>query len=339
MAKSTEIDGQLLTYDKSLPQGRARKLIHVNGVMSPAAKQARDLEALVWMTLESPMDAIAIHNSTQGFQSDIVECLLGKAELYSLWSGKNVDAAIQRVRGYADLIRPLIEQKLSTKCDMIQAVKQGDAQAIAPRFGIDFSLLQRLPNRAMDLGEISSYWYGNYPAGAPRATLRLAHEIIQSLNRGTEVFVIAHSQGTIIAAIALHIVAQFFNEAPDWSRALRLIGYGPVIMFEDLPSDMRSQTVLIQHREDLVAESFSNVRNVDLWSDIQAQLQKVLENVSSLTQLIQNDSRHSSSNYLGLSGESSAQRSAQILQQLLISSWNTPILQSLTGTRLILENS
>ena len=248
MPNSSEIDGLLLTYDKALPQGRARKLIHVNGVMSPVSKQQRDLEALVWLTMDTPLDAIAIHNSTQGFQNDIVESLLGKAELYSTWGGRNPQAAIQRFQAYADLLRPVIELKLSPDSDMVQVVQaQSESalaipQAIATRFGFDFSLLQRLPAlKSMDLGELSSYLYGNYPAGAPRATLRLAYEMIQALNRGTEVFVIAHSQGTIIAAIAFHIAAQFFHQSPDWNRALHFVGYGPVIVFEDLPPEMRPQ--------------------------------------------------------------------------------------------------
>ena len=61
MPSLPEIDGQVLTYEKSPPQGRARKIIHVNGVMSPMAKQKRDLEALVWLTMEAPLDAIAVH--------------------------------------------------------------------------------------------------------------------------------------------------------------------------------------------------------------------------------------------------------------------------------------
>ena len=345
MPSLPEIDGQVLTYEKSPPQGRARKIIHVNGVMSPMAKQKRDLEALVWLTMEAPLDAIAVHNSTQGFQNDIVECLLGKAELYSTWGGRNPADSKQRFRGYADLLRPLIEQKLAPDCDMLQVIQSKAAnalavpQAIANRFGFDFSLLQRLPAlKSMNIGELSSYLYGNYPAGAPRATLRLAYEMIQALRQGTEVFVIAHSQGTIIAAIAFHIAAQFFNQASDWNRALRFIGYGPVIVFEDLPSEMRLQSVLIQHREDLVAESFSNFRNVDLWNDLQAQLQKVLENVNKLTKLIQSDSHHSASHYLGLTTEPSSKQSAQLLQQLLTLSWNSPLIQSMGCSRLILEN-
>ena len=111
-----------------------------------------------------------------------------------------------------------------------------------------------------------------------------------------------------------------------------------MIVFEDLPVEMRLQSVLIQHREDLVAESFSNFRNVDLWNDLQAQLQKVLENVNKLTKLIQSDSHHSASHYLGLTTEPSSKQSAQLLQQLLTLSWNSPMIQSMGCSRLILEN-
>ena len=114
MSSPPEIDGQVLTYEKYQPQGRAKKIIHVNGVMSPIAKQKRDLEALVWLTMETPLDAIAVHNSTQGFQNDIAESLLGKAELYSTWGGRNPQDSIQRFRAYADLLRPVIEKKLTT---------------------------------------------------------------------------------------------------------------------------------------------------------------------------------------------------------------------------------
>lgn len=341
----SDIDGQILTCDQFPPLGRAKKLIHVNGVLSPVEKQQRDLEALVWLTMETPLDAIAVHNSTQGFQNDIVESLLGKAELYSTWSGKNQAEATQRFRSYADFIRSIIEQPLTADCDILQVIQPEQStalampQAIANRFGFDFGLLQRLPAlKSMNIGELSSYLYGNYPAGAPRASLRLAYEIIQALNQGTEVFVIAHSQGTIIAAIAFHIAAHFFDLVPDWCRALHFIGYGPVIVFEDLPTEMRSQSVLIQHREDLVSESFSNFRNVDLWSDVQAQLQKVIENVTKLTKLIQSDSRHSASHYLGLTSEHSSKQSAQFIQQLLTLSWNAPILQSISFSRVIIEN-
>jgi hypothetical protein len=340
----TELDGQVLTCDKFPPQGRAKKLIHVNGVMSPVEKQARDLEALVWLTVEAPLDAIAVHNSTQGFQNDIIESLLGKAELFSTWSGSNQEEASQRFRGYADRLRSIIEQPLSADCDILTMIhpEQSTAlavpQAIANRFGFDFSLLQRLPAlKSMNIGELSFYLYGNYPAGAPRAALRLAYEVVQALKQGKEVLVIAHSQGTIITAIAFHIAAHFFKLAPDWNRALRFIGYGPVIVFEDLPTEMRSQSVLIQHREDLVSESFSNFRNIDLWSDVQAQLQKVIENANKLTKLIQSDSHHSASHYLGLTSESSSQQSAQLIQQLLTLSWNAPLIQSIGFSRIIIE--
>jgi len=342
---AAEIDGQVLTYDKFPPLGRAKKLIHVNGVLSPVEKQQRDLEALVGLTMDAPLDAIAVHNSTQGFQNDIAESLLGKAELYSTWGGRNSAGAIQRFQSYADFLREIIEQPLTPDADILAVLQPQKSsalvapQAIANRLGFDFGLLQRLPAlKSMNIGELSSYLYGNYPAGAPRSTLRLAYEIIQALNQGTEVFVIAHSQGTIIAAIAFHIAAHFFNQAPDWNRALHFIGYGPVIVFEDLPAEMRVQSILLQHRADLVSESFSNFRIFDLWSDMQSQHQQVMENVNKPPQLVHRYSHHSASHYLGLNAAPSSKQSAQLIQQLLTLSWNAPIIQSMGFSRVIFEN-
>jgi hypothetical protein len=64
-------DGHLILYDAALPQGKSKRIFHVNGVASDVAKQRRDIEALVWLTLERPFDVVGIHNSTQGIQADL----------------------------------------------------------------------------------------------------------------------------------------------------------------------------------------------------------------------------------------------------------------------------
>ncbi|MCM1981274.1 hypothetical protein [Lyngbya confervoides] len=343
-AASGSQDGHILTYPGVLPQGRAKKLIHVNGVMSTPDKQHRDLEALAWMTVEAPLDIIGVHNSTQGFQNDMLECLLGKAELFGTWESRRTEAVQKRLRAYAALVEQLLEmQPLPLDCDILQQIQSQSSalslpQAIANQLGFDFSLLKRLPLlNSMNLEDLSLYLYGNFPAGAPRAILRLAYEIIQAIRQGTEVMVMAHSQGTIISALAFHIVEQFFGGYAKWVSALHFIGYGPVIVFEDLPVPMRSRAILLQHREDLVAESLSNFRNTDLLNNVQTQLQKLLENADKLAQIIRRDSHHSASHYLGLTPEASSQQSAQLLQQWLTQPWSNAMFRSLCFSRIVLE--
>jgi hypothetical protein len=328
-------DGRLVTYDAALPTGRTKRIFHVNGVASDIFTQQRDLEALVWMTLEQPFDITGIHNSTQGIQSDLTESLLGKAELYRFWPEHQVSSSRKRLEGYAALLKVLCEQTLPADADILTCLPQ------RPKNGLvfDSSLFRRLTSlQSMGWEDLENHLYGAYPAGAPRPTLRLAYEVANAIRAGAEVFVVAHSQGLIITALALHIVHQFFGDYPKWTQTLRVIGYGPAIMVEDLPIPVRSQTVLVQHRQDLVAESFSNMRNVNLWSNLQNQARNLVDRAESLLQIIGIDSHHSASLYLGLTGDPVGERSAKLLQQLLLARWDSePLIQSLRSTRIILE--
>jgi hypothetical protein len=328
-------DGHLILYDNALPQGRSKRILHVNGVASDFAKQQRDLEALVWLTLERSFDVVGIHNSTQGVQADLTESLLGKAELYRFWPQHKTASGQKRLSSYAEALRSLCNQTLAPDADILTATK-------APVKGLpalDIDLLRRLTSlQSLSWDDLENTLYGTYPAGAPRPTLRLAYEIVNAIRAGTEVYVVAHSQGLIITALALHIVQEFFGNYPKWTQALRVIGYGPAIMFEDLPVPARSQTILIQHRQDDVAESFSNLRNVNLWNNLQNQARNLIDRADSLIQIIGVDSHHSASVYLGLTGDPVGDRSAKLIQQLLLSDWeHDPVVQSLCSTRIILE--
>jgi hypothetical protein len=328
-------DGRLVTYEAALPIGRPKRILHVNGVASDVFTQRRDLEALVWLTLEQPFDIVGIHNSTQGLQADLTESLLGKAELYRFWPEHQTNGSQKRLYSYAELLRSLCDQSIPPDADILTWLPSRPTVGLA----LNSSLLRQLASlQSMGWEDLETYLYGVYPAGAPRPTLRLAYEVVNAIRSGAEVFVVAHSQGLIITALALHIVQQFFGDYPKWAQTLRIIGYGPAIMVEDLPIPARSQTILLQHRQDLVAESFSNLRNVNLWSNLQNQARNLMDRADSLLQIIGTDSHHSASLYLGLTGNVVDNRSAQLLQQLLLAHWETdPLIQSLRSTRIILE--
>jgi hypothetical protein len=347
MLSEQQQDGHLVYYPAAHPLGREKLLIHLNGVASPYAKQLRDLEALVWLTIDHPFDVMGIHNSTEGFQADILESLLGKAELFRFWPEHQTPESQTRLQGYANLLSTLSREELATDVDILQEIQRlqnAQGNSFASNSGkllFDLELIRKLPFvQKMSWGEFESYFYGAYPAGAPRPTLRLAYEILKGIKAGAEIFVVAHSQGMIIAALAFHILQQFFGSYSKWSEAIRFIGYGPVIMFEDLPPNLRSQTVMIQHRQDLVAEALSNIRNVNYWSNLQTQIKNVLERADSLFRLINTDSHHSASLYLGITGEQAGDRSAQLISLLLSENWQTsPIVQALRSSRIIIEAS
>jgi hypothetical protein len=347
MLSERQQDGHLIFYPAAAPVGRLKRLLHINGMQSPYANQLRDLEALVWLTVDQPFDVIGIHNSTEGFQADIVESFLGKAELYRFWPEHQTRESQARLQGYAGLLQTLSTQELPPEGDILQilqdlqGVQRPPGTPLGGQMMFDLDLLRRLPFiQKMTWSEFEAYFYGSYPPGAPRATLRLAYEMIKGVQAGCEVFLVAHSQGMIIAAIALHIVQQFFGDYQKWFEQIRLIGYGPAILFEDLPVHFRSQTIMIQHRQDLVAESLSNIRNVNAWSNLQTHLRKVLEQAEGLFQLANRDSHHSATLYLGLQEIESSQRSARLLALLLGEDWPTsPVIQSLRGSRIILEES
>ncbi len=340
MLSESEQDGHLLCYELAPPTGRPKRLIHVNGMASSTQKQLRDLEALVWLTVEQPFDVVGVHNSTAGFQVDILESLLGKAELVQFRPEHQTNNTRQRLQGYADLVATLCDQGLAADADVLaQQQNRSISKSLGNGpFSVDLNLLRQLPFlQNMGWQDFESYLYGKYPAGAPRPTLRLAYELVNALRSNAEVFVVAHSQGTIIAALAFHIVQQLF-ESEQWSEALHFIGYGPVILFADLPANLHAQTVMIQHRQDLVAESFSNLRNVDLWSNLQTQVKALMERADNIFQLVNQDSHHSASFYLGLTGHRD-RRAAQLIQQLLSENWQThPLIQTLRASRVVLED-
>jgi hypothetical protein len=328
-------DGHLILYDNALPLGRSKRIFHVNGVASDIAKQRRDLEALVWLTLERSFDVVGIHNSTQGIQADLTESLLGKAELYRFWPQHKTLNAQKRLISYAEVLRSLCDLPLAPNADILTAAKT-PAKGLP---SLDMDLLRRLTSlQSLSWDDLETTLYGTYPAGAPRPILRLAYEVVNAIRAGAEVYVVAHSQGLIITALALHIVQQFFGDYPKWTQALRVIGFGPAIMFEDLPAPARSQAILIQHRQDQVAESFSNLRNVNLWNNLQNHARNLIERADSLIQIIGTDSHHSASLYLGLTGDPVGDRSAKLIQQLLLADWDSdPVVQSLRATRITLE--
>lgn len=346
MVSEQQLDGQVIYYPSAYPRGQKKLLIHVNGVTSPWANQSRDLEALVWLTLDHAFDVMGIHNSTNGFQADMLESLLGKAELFRFWPSQQSADSQARLQGYADMLAALSSHNLAPDADIlqetqrIQGVQESSSGSNAKSF-FDLDLPRQLPFlQKMGWREFESYFYGAYPAGTPRATLRLAYELIRGIKAGSEIFVVAHSQGMIIAAIALHILQQFFGNYEKWTEAIRFIGYGPVIVFEDLPAKLRRQTIMIQHRQDLVAESLSNVRNVNLWSNIQTQLKNMLDRAEELARLVNTDSYHSSSFYLGITGGPDSDRAAQLIRLLLGEDWQTSsTVQALRASRIVIEDT
>lgn len=343
MTSELQQDGHLIFYGSTFPQGLPKTVLHVNGVASDVAKQQQALEALVWMTVDHPLDIVGVHNSTQGLQADLLESALGKAELVQCWPNRQGQAQRQRLQGYGAALMPLLDQDLAPDIDILAAIGQGQPSLTVQPGGalgaFDVGLLRQLPFlQNMNWPEFERFFYGSYPAGAPRPTLRLAYEILRGIRAGTEVMVVAHSQGTIVAALALHIVACCCGETRGWADKLRLIGYGPAIMVEDLPVAMRSQTILVQHRQDLVAETFSNQRNVDLWTNLQNQAKVLLDQANEIFQLVNRDSHHSASLYLGLTADPTGKQSAQLLQGLLTENWDTqPLIQALRSHRIILE--
>ncbi|MGB7415999.1 MAG: hypothetical protein WA902_17480 [Thermosynechococcaceae cyanobacterium] len=343
MLTEQQQDGHLLYYGPAKPKGLPKRLIHLNGMASDTQKQLRDLEALVWMTVEHPVDILGVHNSTVSFQGDLLESTLGKAELVQFWADRQTPESQKRLQGYADALKALCDHDLPPDADILAAVQRLQRSLTvvqdqeAPQ-GFDLDLLRRLPFlQNMGWSDFESYLYGSYPAGAPRPTMRLAYEIIRAIRAGTEVVLVAHSQGTIVAALALHIVRQL-SGGTAWADMLRFVGFGPVILFDDLPSEMRSQTILIQHRQDLIAESFSNQRNIDLWRNVQNQAKNLLEQADRIFQMVSRDSHHSASLYLGMMGDPAGDRSAQLIKLLLTENWEThPFIQPLRASRIVLE--
>jgi hypothetical protein len=346
MLTEAEQDGHLVFYPAALPQGRPKLLLHVNGVTTSHTNQVRDLEALVWLAVTQPLDVIGIHNSTEGFRADLLESLLAKGELFRFWPEQRTEEGDSRLQGYANLLQQLIGLELAPDEDILARLESLTPSLLPQIFTgkfsqrlFDLDVVRRLPLvQKMGWQDFENYFYGGYPAGSPRPTLRLAYEIVKGLRSGAEIFVVAHSQGMIIAALAFHILEKFFGDSQSWAKKLRFIGYGPVILFADLPLCMRSQTIMLQHRQDLVAESLSNLRNLGFWGNLQNQIKNVFENYDGLIRSLNNDSHHSASLYLGLLNLASGERSAKLIQLLLTQDWQqSPLIQPLRATRIIIE--
>ena len=346
MLSEPQQDGHLLVYPPAQPIGRAKRLLHVNGVTSSAERQLQDLETLVWLTLDRPLDIVGIHNSTSGYRGDLLESMMGKAELAQFWPERLSADNDKRLQKYADMLKLLCDRTLPPDADILAELQQqrqdlaitlGEA---AQKLPFDLDIMRRLPFiQNMNWDDFEAYLYGSYPAGAPRSILRLAYEVVQSIRSGSEVIILAHSQGSIIAAQALHILQRFFQPYTKWIDALHCIFYGPAVMVDDLPPLLRPQTILIQHRQDLVAEAFSNLRHVDLWTNLQNQVKSLMERADSIFELGQDDSFHSARHYLGQLETPDSKQAAQLLQRLLIEDWQTnPVLKALGSTRIILES-
>lgn len=344
MLSESQQDGHLLVYPPAKPMGRAKRLLHVNGVTSSAERQLQDLETLVWLTLDRPLDIVGIHNSTSGYRGDLLESMMGKAELAQFWPERLSTDNDKRLQKYADMLKLLCDKTLSPEADILSELQSQDLAITlgeaAQKRPFDLDIMRRLPFiQNMNWDDFEAYLYGSYPAGAPRSILRLAYEVVQSIRSGSEVIILAHSQGSIIAAQALHILQRFFQPYTKWIEALHCIFYGPAVMVDDLPPLLRPQTILIQHRQDLVAEAFSNLRHVDLWTNLQNQVKSLMERADSIFELGQDDSFHSARHYLGQLETPDSRQAAQLLKRLLIEDWQTnPVLQALGATRIILES-
>ncbi|MDS3861272.1 hypothetical protein RIF25_10685 [Thermosynechococcaceae cyanobacterium BACA0444] len=338
-----DVDGYLLKCTQAPAIGRRRLLLHINGVTSDQDRQYRDLKQLAQLTQANPLDMYGIHNQTHGFEADLLESLLGKAELYRYWPGEMTPEAAQRLQAYGQLLNALCVQDLAPDADMVGIAKTLlPGKLTLPLSEQNLSSLQavlQLPFiQKMGWLEFANYIYGTLPPGAPRPTLRLAYEILRGIQAGAEIFIVAHSQGLIITALACRMVEIVLKGSPKWAEMLRIVGYGPVILWADLPAVLHQQTVLIQHRQDLVAESLSNMRQMGVWNNVQAQLQNLLNNSDGLFKAMERDSHHAASNYLGLQDNLTSQRSSKLIQLLLTENWQTsPWISGLAGNRIILE--
>lgn len=338
-----DFDGYLLKCDQAPAMGRRRLLLHVNGVTSDQDRQYRDLKQLAHLTQSNALDIYGIHNQTHGFEADLLESLLGKAELYRYWPGQINSDAQQRLQAYGQLLNALCVQDLAPDADILAIAKTllpgklalplSEQNLASLRAVLQLPFIQK-----MGWLEFANYIYGALPPGAPRPTLRLAYEILRGIQAGAEIFIVAHSQGLIITALACRIVEQVLSGSAKWAEMIRIIGYGPVILWADLPEALHQQTVLIQHRQDVIAESLSNMRQMGVWNNVQAQLQNILNNSDGVFKAMEQDSHHAASNYLGLQHNATSQRSGQLIQLLLTENWQTsPWVQTIASTRIILE--
>ncbi|MBF2097903.1 MAG: hypothetical protein IGQ88_05940 [Gloeomargaritaceae cyanobacterium C42_A2020_066] len=335
MVSEQNRDGWLVQVPDGRPAHRGRLVLHVNGVASDWAKQLRDVCRLQEMATSQGFDVLGIHNSTENLQADLLECFLARSELWRYTSSQGNGQGQQRLQDYARLVQHLLEQELPPDQDILKALPEAK-----PGIGsLDLGLLNQLPFLGQLAGtELFTYLYGAYPAGAPRPTLRLAYEWARAIRAGYEVRLVAHSQGTLLVALAGHILDALFQGFPAWAERVYVLGYGPAVLIEELPPILRGHTLLVQDRQDPVAEAFSDVREGEFWTTLQTQLRRSVQQADTLAQLVNRDSHHSASYYLGLQATPASQRAGRLLQELLAQDWSTsPLIQALLGTRLILE--
>jgi hypothetical protein len=312
---------------------RSRLILHINGVTAGVDNQQRDLHALQRMAPTAHIRGV--HNASVDWQTDVLESILGRAELWQ-YQQENGETQ-QRLAGYSQLLQQLLSYpELSPTADLRQYLPQA-----APGTGLlDGELLRQLPFiNQLTWQDWLKYLYGDYPAGASCATLRLAYELAQGIHAGVPVLVVAHSQGLIITALATHILGHFFGGYRRWQEQVFILGYGPVILLEELPAGLRGQTILIQDRHDLVAESFSNMRYTDFWNVLQNQFWRTIQRFNQLPQLARPDSQHSAGYYLGLLGTPASRRSGELIQYFVSQEWQgNPLFNYFRGIRFILED-
>lgn len=324
-------DGAIIELHPS--PGRNRLILHINGVTSTADKQQRDIQALQRMAPDAHVRGV--HNASQDWQSDLLESILGRSELWQ-YQQPNA-AAAQRLATYSRLLQQLLNQPAlppdANLRDYLPEATTGSGL-------LDEDLLRQLPFIAqLTWPDFLQYLYGDYPAGASCATLRLAYELAQGIHAGVPILVTAHSQGLIITGLATHILTRFFGDYTRWQEQIHILGYGPVILLEELPAGLRGQTILIQDRHDLVAETFSNMRYTDVWHLLQTQVWRTIQRLHQLPQLARPDSHHSAGYYLGLLDTPASCRAGQLMQYFVSQEWHSnPVIQRFRGIRFILED-
>ncbi|WP_448380711.1 hypothetical protein [Gloeomargarita sp.] len=325
-------DGAVLEPEAN-PQARQRLILHINGVTAGVDKQKRDLAALQRM---APTACIrGIHNASVDWRTDVLESILGRSELWQYQQGNGETQ--QRLAGYSHLLRQLLSlPEIPPNADLRQYLPQ----ATTGTGLLDGELLRQLPFiNQLTWHDVLQYLYGDYPAGASCATLRLAYELARGIQQGVPVLVVAHSQGLIIAALAAYILGHFFGAYTRWQEQVFILGYGPVILLEELPPGLRGQTILIQDRHDLVAEAFSNMRYTDFWNVLQTQFWRTIQRWHQLPQLARPDSQHSAGYYLGLLGTPASRRSGELIEYFVSQEWqHNPVFERFRGIRLILED-
>ncbi|MCS7293281.1 MAG: hypothetical protein RMI89_09990 [Gloeomargarita sp. SKYBB_i_bin120] len=324
-------DGAVIELHPSV--GRNRLILHINGVTSTPDKQQRDIQALQRMAPDAHVRGV--HNASSDWQSDVLESILGRSELWQYQ--QPTPAAEQRLANYSRLLQHLLNQPdLPPDADLRDYLPQAATGAGL----LDGELLRQLPFiNQLTWPDWLKYFYGDYPAGASCATLRLAYELAQGIHAGVPILVAAHSQGLIITALATYILTHFFGDYTRWQEQIFILGYGPVILLEELPPGLRGQTILIQDRHDLVAEAFSNMRYTDFWNVLQTQVWRTIQRLHQLPQLARPDSHHSAGYYLGLLDTPASRRAGELMQYFVSQEWHcSPVIQRFRGIRFILED-